>query len=334
MSIANKFWLVLALVVLVVAGYGYWRYTEVHPSTDDAYLGANVVRIGAQVEAPVSAVHVRSYQSVVRDQALFELDPESFRLAVERAEILLQQTMDAVGGTEAGLGAARALVSQREAELVDTRRNSERVLSLVAKGTLPASQGDDAKASLATAEAELEAARAQLEQARRNLGLTGPKNTQLRASEVTLAEAKLQLSYTRVDAPVDGIVGAVDLRPGTIVAAGAPLFALVETGQWWVDANFKETGLARIRPGQSARIGVDMYPDLELACVVESLSPASGAAFSLLPPENATGNWVKVTQRFPVRIRVTGGSDPGRALRLGASCSVRIDTRSVAQDGS
>lgn len=124
------------------------------------------------------------------------------------------------------------------------------------------------------------------------------------------------------------------VRPGSIVSAGSPLCALVDTAQWWVDANFKETDLALIRAGESASIDVDMYPDLQLSGIVESVSPASGAAFSLLPPENATGNWVKVTQRFPVKVRVTDTGDAARALRLGESCSVRIDTRSVAQGGN
>lgn len=323
---------VLGLIALV-GGYLGWRYMEGHPSTDDAYLDADVVRIGPQVTGAVAQVPVQSHQEVRRGDLLFEIDPAPFRIAVERAQIQLEQTSDAVGATEAGLGAARALVTQREAELVDARRNAERVLALVAKGTVPASQGDDARASITTAEAQLDAARAQLEQARRNLGLTGEKNAQLRAAEAALAEAQLQLSYTRVTAPTDGVLGEVNLRPGTIVTAGTPLFPLVETGRWWVNANFKETDLGRIRDGQKARIRVDMYPDLELTGVVQTLSPASGAAFSLLPPENATGNWVKVTQRFPVRIAVNGGMDAAHPLRLGASCSVTVDAteRGAAQ---
>lgn len=201
MKMSSKTILVGLGLTILVAGYLAWRYGEAHPSTDDAYLGANVVRIGSQLTAPVSVVHVQSYQKVTRGQPLFELDPAPYQLAVERAEIALQQTMDSVGGAEAGLDAALALVTQREAELVDAGRNAQRILSLVAKGTLSASQGDDAKASTVTARAQLDAARAQLEQARRSLGLTGAKNTQLRAAESTLAEAKLQLSYTPASMP-------------------------------------------------------------------------------------------------------------------------------------
>ena len=327
MGTSRKVLLFAILAIVAAAAFGYWRYTRLYVTTDDAYVGANVVRVGAQVTAPVSAVLVRSFQTVKRGDTLLKLEAQPFQLAEQRAGIQLQQAMESVGASTAGLGAAESLVDQREAELQDARRNRDRILTLVADGMLPASQADDSRTKAASAEAQLAAARAQLEQARRALGVTGAGNTQLRAAETALSQARLQLSYTTVESPVDGILGDVTIRPGTIVQAGAALFPLVDTSKWWVDANFKETDLSRVHPGQKAQIEVDAFPGVEIDGVVESLSPASGAAFSLLPPENATGNWVKVTQRFPVRIRVTGGAGQQQALRIGASCTVRIDTR-------
>ena len=142
-------------------------------------------------------------------------------------------------------------------------------------------------------------------------------------AEAALGRARLDLKHTRIVAPSKGIIGDLQLRPGGFVTAGRALFALVETDEVWVDANFKETDLPRIRPGQPARVKVDLQPGATFRGEVESLSPASGTAFSLLPPENATGNWVKVTQRFPVRVRIL---EPVPNLRLGASSEVTVDT--------
>jgi membrane fusion protein (multidrug efflux system) len=154
---------------------------------------------------------------------------------------------------------------------------------------------------------------------------------QLRSAAAGLDKATHDRVQTHVTAPASGWVTNVSLRPGAIVQAGTPAFAIVEDGDWWVDANFKETDLGRIKPGQTAAIRLDMYPGLTLDGVVESISAGSGATFSVLPPENATGNWVKVTQRFPIRIKITNAPNPDKPLRLGASASVTIDTTEPAQ---
>jgi membrane fusion protein (multidrug efflux system) len=154
---------------------------------------------------------------------------------------------------------------------------------------------------------------------------------QLRAAAAQLDKATLDRVRTHVLAPGSGWASNVRLRPGTVVQAGTPVFAIIEDGQWWVDANFKETDLGRIKPGQKATIRLDMYPGLKLQGVVESISQGSGATFSVLPPENATGNWVKVTQRFPVRVKITSEPDPDRPIRVGASADVTVDTTEGSQ---
>jgi membrane fusion protein (multidrug efflux system) len=162
------------------------------------------------------------------------------------------------------------------------------------------------------------------------LTVTTP-TVQLRAASAQLDKATHERVRTHVTAPGSGWVTNSNLRPGSIVQAGTPAFALIEDGHWWVDANFKETDLARIKPGQPATIRLDMYSGTKLDGVVEAISAGSGASFSVLPPENATGNWVKVTQRFPVRIRITGTPDPDKPLRVGASADVSIDTTAPAE---
>ena len=153
---------------------------------------------------------------------------------------------------------------------------------------------------------------------------------QLRAASAALDKASHERVRTHVTAPASGWVSHVNLRPGSVVQAGTPVLALVEDGNWWVDANFKETDLGRIKPGQQATIALDMYPGLTIDGIVESISPGSGATFSVLPPENATGNWVKVTQRFPVRVHITSAPNPDKPLRLGASATVKVDTTEPA----
>ena len=154
-------------------------------------------------------------------------------------------------------------------------------------------------------------------------GAMGDDNAALKGARAAYAKARLDLEHPRITAPADGTIGEFVLRPGSFVTSGSPLFALVENAPVWVDANFKETDLPRIRPGQPATVTVDLLPGQTFHGQVEDLSPASGAAFSLFPPENATGNWVKVTQRFDVRVRIL---DPVPEMRVGASAEVRIDT--------
>jgi len=157
------------------------------------------------------------------------------------------------------------------------------------------------------------------------LTVTTP-TVQVRAASAGLDKATHERVRTHVTAPTNGWVSNANLRPGAIVQAGTPAFALIEDGHWWVDANFKETDLARIKPGQPATIRLDMYPGTMLNGMVESISAGAGSTFSVLPPENATGNWVKVTQRFPIRIRITSEPIPDKPLRVGASADVTIDT--------
>jgi membrane fusion protein (multidrug efflux system) len=318
----------LALVSLLtlVAGGGWWYYTYSlrHPNTTDAYLGMHVVQIAPQVSGQVKQLAVHNNQTVQAGDLLFVIDPAPFELAVHRAEAQLQQQRDAQAAAQARVQAASARVQAAQASFVEQQRHTARVRDLVAKGSVSKDQGDAAEQTLQDARDSQQAAQAELKSAQAERGAVGDANAAIKAAEVTLAQARLNLQHTRVEAPAAGVVGDLALRPGSFVDTGAPLFTLVETGEVWVDANFKETDLPRIRPGQAAEVQVDLLPGQTFQGRVESLSPASGTAFSLLPPENATGNWVKVTQRFPVRVRIL---QPAPGLRVGASSEVTIDTQ-------
>lgn len=319
-------WL-LALILLIglgVGGYFYWMHRQNYASTDDAYVHAHIIQISAQVTGPVKQVHVQNQQAVKQGDPLFDIDPRPFRIALQKVQAQLDETQEEIKAAEAAVNAAESLVKARQAQLDDANQHADRVLALFAKGDLPASQADQARAARSTARADLAAAQADLEQAKRQRGEPGANNARLRIAQANVAQAQLDLEHTHITAPATGIVGNLTLRAGSIVQKDQPLFALVATDTWWVDANFKETDLVNIQPGQSATIHVDIYGSHDFHGVVESISPASGTAFSLLPPENATGNWVKVTQRFPVRVRITDPPDPDYPLRVGASSEVTV----------
>lgn len=314
---------VVVVLALIVATWFYYRYQQAHPSTADAYLDMHVARIASQVSGPVEAVLVRSHQAVHAGDPLLRIDAKPFALAVRRAEAQLQQAKDAADAADAQVAAAKAQMDAAQATLEEVQSHSARILNLATNGTVSKDQRDAATQALKTARENLASEKANLAAAMARRGAIGDKNAVVKVAEAALDQARLDLQHTQLTAPADGVIGDVDLRPGSYVDAGRPLFALVETKDVWVDANFKETDLVNIQPGQPAQVSVDLMPDSTFHGRVESLSPASGTAFSLLPPENATGNWVKVTQRFPVRVRIL---DPVPGLRVGASSDVTIDT--------
>lgn len=322
----------LVTVAAVTVGVLYLRYAARHPATDDAYVGANVVRIAPLVSGRVSSVEVRDYQRVAVGDVLVRIDQRPLRAALDGAEARLALARQQAAALAAAVTAARASQRQAEAALTDAELQTSRVLTLAGKGDATQAERDHATAQLKTAQATLAAARANVAQAEQQLGAPGEENASVKAAEAAVRSAALDLEHTIITAPVAGVVGEVDVRPGAVVTAGTPLFPLVDSGDWWVDANFKETDLQRIAPGQPAHVSLDLDPSRSIPGTVVAVSPASGAAFSLLPPQNASGNWVKVTQRFPVRValRLDGHAPP---LRVGASASVVIDVLPTLPDG-
>jgi len=323
-----------SVIVLLLAGaasVGAWRYSDYaahHPSTADAYLGMHLVRITPQVSGPVKELGVHNNQTVEAGQLLLVIDPAPFELAVQQAEARLQQAKDTLVADQARVVAAQAQMAAGEATSREAQQHTARVRELTAKGATSQDEGDAAERAELDARDNLAAAKAELTAAEAQRGASGDANAAVKAAAAALGQARLDLAHTRITAPATGIVGEMDLRPGSFVAAGRELFALVETGEVWADANFKETDLPRIHAGLPARISVDLLPGKTFEGEVESLSPASGSAFSLLPPENATGNWVKVTQRFAVRVRIL---DPVPGLRVGASAEVTVDASSSTE---
>lgn len=330
-----------------VAARQWWRSQELHPSTDDALLNAHVVAIRPQIAGEVVAVHVVENQRVKKGEVLFEIDPRPFGQAVQQAEAAVVVTKADVAADAATIAAAKAAAESAKAAVALYEARSEYQKVIHADTNRLAAAGEATPKELASAKADLDEAAARLSQARLQLAeaeaqvdvlvkrVGDPASEQARiARDESSAEIqRIRLAWATVRAPADGHITSFDLRPGQVVAAGETLFYLIESQEWWIDANFKETQLARIRPGMPASFTVDMYPGRVFTGTVESVSRGSANAFSLLPPENATGNWVKVTQRVTARIR-TKDEQPEAPLRKGASVSVTVDTTAPARESS
>ncbi|MEQ8663678.1 MAG: HlyD family secretion protein, partial [Gammaproteobacteria bacterium] len=287
--------MLLLIVLCVGIAWGlrlYWEYRELHPSTDDAYVQAHIVDIAARVSGPIVAVHVAENDYVDAGDLLFEVDPSTFAAALASARARYDMAAQDTGASDAEVAVARSTLEERKVTLARARRNLERASALAASRLIAEAAFDDAKATFAEAEAAVDSARADLRRAESEFGARGDENARVRAAAAALTAAELELSFTRVVAPVAGWISNCDLREGAMVITERPQFSIVQDGQWWVEANFKETELNHMRPDQRARITLDMYPGVELTGAVESLGAGSGAVFSLLPPENATGNWV------------------------------------------
>lgn len=322
-----KYVISFTVIGIMLMGVYLWiRHTEVYPSTSDAYIDASVVRIAPQVTGQVLQLPIKDHMHVNKGQLLLQIDPQPYQLTVQRASANLLLAEQQLASAKAAREMARAQVEQHKAEVEDAQHNNKRMQDLWQRKTVSKATAEQAayklkesQAVLASSESELNRATRQVEEAK----------IQIRVARTQLAQAQLDLNYTRLLSPADGFLGKVTVRPGDVVHPGEQLFPLVEDTSTFVDANFKETDLQRIRPGQPAVVEVDMYPGKKFNGTVESVSPASGVAFSLLPPENATGNWVKVTQRFPIRIAMQHNSSNKRLL-VGASSSVTVDTSNIA----
>jgi len=310
------------LVITLLAGIGFQQYNARYRSTDNAYLNADVVPVAAQVAGRVIGVYIKDNQHVRKGDALFDIDPEPFSITLARAEADLAQAMQNSRQDTAEVAAARAQVEQTTMDLNNASATYTRAKELVAQHFLSQQGADDAQTRMETLQAGLEQARAKLAKA-----LSAPAKPQERAdvlrAQAEIAQAKLDLEHAHVTATMDGQISNFSLTPGSMVGVGAPLFALIADNSFHIDANFKETELPGIHPGQDVDIKIDMYPGIPFKGTVESLSGGTGTAFSLLPPQNATGNWVKIAQRVPVRIKLDS-ADADRPLRIGATATVTV----------
>ena len=318
-------------VPLLMAAGGLYAYLTGgrYQSTEDAYLRAAEVAISANVPGRVSEVDVHDNQQVRRGQILFQLDDRPFRIAVEAAGARLQGARLQVESLKADYQQRVADLRSAQSALDYAQREYRREAGLLASGIASQSQVD--KALLAESEGQQRVAAAQQKITAALAKLGGQPGIAVNAhplveqAQAALDRALLDLSYARVSAPSDGIVTGVEhLQAGSYLPAATPAFVLVSTRDVWVEADFKEDQLAHMRPGDPATVKIDAYPGRSFRAVVVSITPGTGSQFSVLPPENATGNWVKVVQRLDVRLRLEV-TPP--VVRSGLSAAVTVDTR-------
>ncbi|MFQ5696748.1 MAG: HlyD family secretion protein [Myxococcota bacterium] len=315
---------VVTLVGVVLASVHWMRDLRWRESTDDAYVEATLVLLSTRVGGHVLEVPVETNQHVHRGDVLVRLDPRDFEVRVERERANLDAARNRLASAAASAAAAEADRSAARVAREHAQREVARVRALQDRDVASAVALDDALAARDAARARERAAEQRAEAARAVLGNRAP----VRLAEAALHEAELALSYATLVAPFDGVVGRKNVSLGQNVAAGQPLLALAQDEPRWVVANFKETQIGRMTVGDAAEVRVDAYPDRVWRGHIESLAPATGAKYALIPPDNATGNFTKVVQRVPVRIALdppapdTSNAPP--ALAVGLSVGVRV----------
>ncbi|MFC7398906.1 HlyD family secretion protein [Chelatococcus sp. GCM10030263] len=328
----------LALIGGAYEGYHWWTVGRFEVETDDAYVHADMTTLAAKVSGYITEIDVTENQLVREGDVIARIDDGDYRLAVQSAQNKIASQDATIARIGEQIKAAEAAVQQAEAQIAAAKADVERTelefgrQAQLAKSNYASKQAlDNARTDRDRSRANLASAQAALASAQANVGVLNAQRVEaqrgLDEDKTDLAKAERDLSFTVVRAPVSGVVGNKAMEIGTLVSVGQRLAALVPLDAVYVDANYKETQLDQLQPGQEVDITVDAYPDRVFKGTVASIAPASGALFSLLPPENATGNFTKIVQRMPVRIQFTADALRDHVLRPGMSVVATVDTR-------
>jgi membrane fusion protein (multidrug efflux system) len=322
-------------------GWDYWTVGQYLVSTDDAYVKADNTTIAPKVPGYLHDVLVKDNEVVKAGQVLARIDDRDYRVALDQAKADVAAAKATVTSKQAQLevqqaviNAAKATIAVDQANVTFAAQDDKRYTALAATGSGSVQNAQQAQAHIASAEATLERDNANLTSAVKQVDLLKAEIVQAKAAEARAQavqdQAELNLSYTTITAPIDGVVGNRSLRVGQYVQTGTQLMSVVPIEGAYIVANYKETQLTDVHEGQTVDIEVDMFPGKIVHGHVDSIAPASGQEFALLPPDNATGNFTKVVQRIPVRIALDGGNNPSVELRPGMSVIPTIETRSAS----
>ena len=330
-----------ALLGLAWVGDQYWTEWRFEVSTDDAYVQADIVAVAPQVPGTLATVAVGDNQPVKAGQILAIIDQRDYIAALDRADAEVRQAQAAIATTQSQIAQQEAVVTEIAATIEADKaaetfaeQNNRRYGTLAQDGFGSVQIAQQAASAIATARATRAKDEAALDAARKEVATLASRLDEARAalaaSEAMRTRARLDLGYTTLTAPVAGVVGNRTLRVGQYVQPGTLLLSIVPLAKTYVVANFKETQLEGVRPGQSVELLVDTYPDAPVHGIVDSLAPASGQEFALLPPDNATGNFTKIVQRIPVRIAIDPKDPQAGRLRPGMSVTATISLRAPA----
>jgi membrane fusion protein (multidrug efflux system) len=336
----------LLIVIGAVILFFYREYKATHISTDDAFVDGRVHTIASKISGTVKVIYVNDNQFIKKGDPILEIDPTDYDVRMKEAQAGLEteraklsEIRDRVDtakkqleGILASMGEARANLELQEANLRQAEVDFKRAESLLKKEVIPREQYDKAKTTYDVAAAQVRAAKERIKQLEASLETQKavvkqtetsliPQQAQIQQKEASLKGTELNLGYTKIYAPTDGYITKRTVEVGNQVQVGQPLLAVVPLAQddIWISANYKETQLEKVKPGQKVEIKVDTFPGKKFYGRVESIMSGTGAAFSLFPPENATGNYVKIVQRIPVKIILDQGTDPSHNLRIGMS---------------
>jgi membrane fusion protein (multidrug efflux system) len=320
---------VLMLIVpalLIIGGGYYWLTSGGSVSTDDAQIKQDIVSVSAQVTGPVQQVFVRNGAQVKKGDVLFRIDPAPFQVALENAQAQLAAAELQTTQLKTQAAGTGADITGSEANLKIKQNALSRQTALLKEGFTTRSDYDDALNEVKTAQQQLEDARARAANAQ--AAIAPGQQPQIAQAQAAVDKAKLDLSRTTVRAPMDGTVENADnLQVGQMAAEGLGMLSLVHSQAAWVEANFKEKDVGRMVPGQRAEIQVDAYPGQKFPAHVQSVGAGTGSEFSLLPAQNANGNWVKVAQRVPVRIAFNGTPSKPMIAGLSVNATVYFDNK-------
>jgi len=328
----RRLFLSIVLLAFIVAGasYAYWwstkgRYAE---STDDAYVGASIVQVTPQISGTVTAVNAEETDYVKAGQALVELEKSDGRVALDQAEAQLAVMVRQISNLIATTGEREAAVAQRRTDLARTREDLARRDKIAASGAVSVEETEHARAAVAAAQAALDVAERALTSHQTLVrGTSTEAHPQVLTAAARVREAYLNYARTAIVAPVSGVVAKKNVQVGQRVAPGAALLTVAALDNVWVDANFKEVQLAVLRVGQPVTLHADMYGgDIEYHGKVSGFAAGTGSAFALLPAQNATGNWIKIVQRVPVRVMLDPAEVAKNPLQVGLSMHVEVDT--------
>nr|WP_294947290.1 HlyD family secretion protein [uncultured Mucilaginibacter sp.] len=332
--------IILGIILIggIIFGVKEYMYYSKHVDTDDAQIDGDISPVVARVGGYVDSIMFEENTHVSKGQLLVKIDPRDYQVKLEQAQAAQVGASASIGvgqsqisTTAANSSSAKADVVSAAARLDKVRKDYARYANLIKDGSITGQQFDQAKADLEVAQANYNAAndkyKAALEQVATSRSQLKVTNTGVTQKQVDIDYAKLQLSYTDIKAPSTGVVSKKNVQVGQLVQAGQTLFSIVNDNSTFITANFKETQLNKITNGQKVNVKVDAYPDLKVEGTVYNFSPATGAKFSLLPPDNATGNFVKVVQRVPVKIKLSGSKEDLAKLRPGMSVDVSVITK-------
>jgi membrane fusion protein (multidrug efflux system) len=317
-----------ALAVMGVVGVWFVLTSGGTVETDNAYIQSDKVEIAAEIDGRAAKVLARTNQGVSAGDELFHIEDTQYRIALATAEAHLADTINTIQALKDGFGEKQARLGTAEEQVASRDKELQRQQQLRQRGVSSETRLDEARREFTMARQQLAIIREDIATIRARLSGNPDgaveDNPQVMAAQAELDQAHLDLDHTIIRSPIDGVIAKVNLQPGEYIRTGQPIFSLVGADDIWITANFKETDLTWVRIGQKAIITVDQYPDHEWIATVASISPATGSEFSLIPAQNASGNWVKVVQRVPVRLYLDQQYDDA-PLRAGLSTIVEID---------